>query len=987
MKKIISLVLCAVLLSGSLCITTPAAETEVHFTDASEAVSVTGATVTYDEYLCAVKVETDGSGAAVTFNIGGMESENVTYAVFLPKSYKTGDLSLTFGETAVTVTAGHKFTKASVSDSGANTVTLPAAERAYAVYFYGAALDADAIVAEANGSLNEFDESFLDLSEYEVERYTKYFWDNDIVFHESFFPIKEKDGTIAPISLMYDIDRVVSVKNSYLNLEYTYGVDYTIENGKLILNPEGSMLIYDYTKVYSDTQKNSSYRQTLDGGYAFCGQQMMYFVGYLNITYTPADTWTGIVPESKGFLLPNSTAKLTTPGSTVKLLSIGDSLAGGANASISNGTLPYADIWCDMVAKGVQNRYPDVTVETTTIAQGGATASLAIEKMSEILTYAPDLVFIEFGTNECMQGDSPWLEGGYVDTLTSAIAALNEALPQCDIVLVAPIISNPIFFPEDWFYAYADALYSLEREGVIVADSTSLYQYMLSQKRYIDMTGDFLCHPSDFGTRLFVQTILKALETGSEAAYIKGLSERIVNYRYENEFYPEQWAEYTALAASAAADIADEATLSGARELYRSYAAQLDAVQTAKEIDDSASIDCEKLIFSTAKTLDTVDPNQKVNAATRFEEDEKALLATVTNARKPAFVLDYSVGERTLTADDYGYAVITCMEPSSNGSRATTSTVAFIVNGETLSATSVKQAKDDRYHSYIIDLTGVEGFTGTVDGVKIGVYSYASVGDALYISSIILCADAESAEDTAIERERAANNDAASAVTYLMSNDETCEAVKGALEDAYIRGDVDGNGVLNSKDLLKLRRYLAGDDSIVPSAGADADGDTLVGASDVVRIRRTLAELEEVTLAGNSCADVVYDEVQQAAKVTFKADNGTLTADLEGAGYTADMFKYVTLCAKTADGSAVNVTVTVTTDTGSATDTVLVEAGEFFTADTAKFTSLTGNIESVSFTFENSEGDVIYFDSFVLTPTYSAAQNAETVRVGAANLI
>ena len=58
------------------------------------------------------------------------------------------------------------------------------------------------------------------------------------------------------------------------------------------------------------------------------------------------------------------------------------------------------------------------------------------------------------------------------------------------IVIVAPPITNPVFFPSNWFYAYADSLYSIEREGVAIADVTSVYQYMLTNKRYIDMSGD-----------------------------------------------------------------------------------------------------------------------------------------------------------------------------------------------------------------------------------------------------------------------------------------------------------------------------------------------------------------------------------------------------------------------------------------------------------------------------------------------------------------
>ena len=994
MKRIISAVLCAVIVFASMCITTPAADvTSVHYTDTSCFTADAEGALSYDDYLGAVKVETDGS-AEILLEI---EDNAGYFAAWLPASYGLDAVILTvmdFGDEGAegqiiyadgvpaALSAGHKF----ASVPAGKVVILPEAAHPYAVYFYGFGPDAEEIVAAANGSLNKFDEEYLDLSAYEVERYTKYFWENDIVFNESFFPVEERDGSIAPINLMYDVDRVVSVKNSYLNLEYTYGEDYYIEDGKLILTPENSMLVYRYDQIYADTQKNSTFREMIDGGYATCGQQMMFFTGYCNITYTPANEWGGVVPESKGYLLPKTTAKLNTPGETLRIMSIGDSLAGGANASISNGTPPYADIWRDMVPKALQIKYPDVDIVYDTIAQGGATASLAIEKMYSLLSFRPDLVFIEFGTNECMNGESPWASGGYIDTLNQAIASINQSLPDCEIVLVAPIISHPIFFPTDWFYAYADALYSIEREGVAVADSTSLYQFAMSEKRYIDMTGDHLCHPSDFGTRLFVHTILKALEEGSEEEYIAGLADRILNYRYENEFLPEQWEEICTIAAAASLDIADETTVDAARELYLDYAAEIDSVPNAKEIADSASIDTEKLVFNYKKTADTIDESSLVNAAVRYDDGEKAIVATVTNARKPAFNLSYSVGEKTLYADDYSYAVVTCMEPTANGTRAKTTNFSFIADGEELSALAVDHQKDDKYHSYVLDLTGLEGFEGTIDGVKVAVYASASANDALYISSIILCDDEEEARDIAVEREREANGDAAVPVTYLCADDTSC-AILSADGNVILCGDADGDGTLRAKDLLLIRKYLAGDTETVLSDSADVDRDGEITASDVVLLRRTLAGIEDAATVTDGGAEVEYDSVNKAAKITFSEEKATVAVALTDALLGADMFKYVTLCAKTADEEAMNVTVTVTTTDGTASDTLTVDEGEFFSADSAKLVTLTGEILSVSFTFGNTAGEVIYFDSFVLTPTVSAAQNAETVRVGAANLI
>ena len=112
-----------------------------------------------------------------------------------------------------------------------------------------------------------------------------------------------------------------------------------------------------------------------------------------------------------------------------------------------------------------------------------------------------------------------------------------------------------------------------------------------------------------------------------------------------------------------------------------------------------------------------------------------------------------------------------------------------------------------------------------------------------------------------------------------------------------------------------------------------------------------------------------------------------VTVDMSDEGVSADSFRYVSLCAATASGKAMNVTVTVTTENGSYTDTLTIAESDKFTADTARFADAAGNITSVRFAFDVSEGETVYFDSFVLSPTITAARNAETVRIGAANLI
>ena len=57
----------------------------------------------------------------------------------------------------------------------------------------------------------------------------------------------------------------------------------------------------------------------------------------------------------------------------------------------------------------------------------------------------------------------------------------------------------------------------------------------------------------------------------------------------------------------------------------------------------------------------------------------------------------------------------------------------------------------------------------------------------------------------------------------------------------YIPGDINGDGVVNTKDTTRLMRYLAGWDVEVNEAALDVNGDDIVNTKDTTRLMRYLA--------------------------------------------------------------------------------------------------------------------------------------------------
>ena len=66
-------------------------------------------------------------------------------------------------------------------------------------------------------------------------------------------------------------------------------------------------------------------------------------------------------------------------------------------------------------------------------------------------------------------------------------------------------------------------------------------------------------------------------------------------------------------------------------------------------------------------------------------------------------------------------------------------------------------------------------------------------------------------------------------------------------------GDVNGDSVIDGRDLIRLRKYLAnldeetGESTAEITAGADCTGDGIIDGRDLIRLRKYLANLDEET--------------------------------------------------------------------------------------------------------------------------------------------
>ena len=100
----------------------------------------------------------------------------------------------------------------------------------------------------------------------------------------------------------------------------------------------------------------------------------------------------------------------------------------------------------------------------------------------------------------------------YRRAILSIIRTIRKECPDCEFVLVSPMIPNPEIkgFQNNQLPAQQDVLYQIaaELEGVCIAPVHSVFREMTARgKHYLELTGNCINHPNDFSVRVYAQTV------------------------------------------------------------------------------------------------------------------------------------------------------------------------------------------------------------------------------------------------------------------------------------------------------------------------------------------------------------------------------------------------------------------------------------------------------------------------------------------------
>jgi lysophospholipase L1-like esterase len=336
---------------------------------------------------------------------------------------------------------------------------------------------------------------------------------------ESVLFVEEKAGERPQARLLFDAERVMSVRDANGKHTYEAGKDFELSaDGSTLTLPASSRIPF---RKQSDlfpakgAPHGIAHRAGHPGTHLLFGEGHFFHDMQVEVSYVPRKTakWEGYKPAFASKTLTGTIARLRKRRPLTLSVS-GDSISQGYNASGFTKAPPHQPPYPELVTKQLEKAYGSkVTLKNRAVA--GWSVGQGVKDLEKLLADKPDLVIIAYGMND-VGGRNP---EGYKAAIAAILKRIREASSSTEVILVSSMLGNPEWAatPKEMFPRYRDALASLTGPGVALVDMTAIWQQLLKRKRFVDVTGNGVNHPNDYGHRLYAQAILALLiEPGKE---------------------------------------------------------------------------------------------------------------------------------------------------------------------------------------------------------------------------------------------------------------------------------------------------------------------------------------------------------------------------------------------------------------------------------------------------------------------------------------
>lgn len=337
-------------------------------------------------------------------------------------------------------------------------------------------------------------------------------WESAEIFRESFILIQaEADGPLVG-RLAFPVEQLVELRSADGSRTFEEGKDFELaaDRRSIRFAADADVPFVKETELYVPVGSPDSYahrKGNPEQGLLF-RRGDWFHARQLEATYRRAATeWSGWRPAIAEGILTKTLAHLRA-GEPLKVVVAGDSIAAGGDASGTFGSPPRMPPFPQLFVDQLEATYGS-DVALTNLAVGGTSVAQGVEALPKYVAEKPDLLIVAFGMNDVGRRDPAWFGA----TTKKLLDGIRETLPETEVLLVAPMIGNEewVHTPREMFPLYRDELAKLAGPGVALADVTSVWATLLQHKRHLDMTGNGLNHPNDFGHRLYAQALLGLL--------------------------------------------------------------------------------------------------------------------------------------------------------------------------------------------------------------------------------------------------------------------------------------------------------------------------------------------------------------------------------------------------------------------------------------------------------------------------------------------
>jgi hypothetical protein len=159
-------------------------------------------------------------------------------------------------------------------------------------------------------------------------------------------------------------------------------------------------------------------------------------------------------------------------------------------------------------------------------------------------------------------------------------------------------------------------------------------------------------------------------------------------------------------------------------------------------------------------------------------------------------------------------------------------------NGDALTA-------DGAWHYVMVDASNAWGTHNVgLNAFRIDALDNANAGDTIDIASIKFFTTSDWISEYIADL--AATDAAAAEMAKFYGWEVETETEPPVVEPDYVLGDTTGDGIVNNKDMTRLKKFLAGTAEVDSEAAADVTADGTVNNKDMTRLKKFLAGTAEL---------------------------------------------------------------------------------------------------------------------------------------------